>query len=307
MDSIDMIDVSDIPELASYQDEPKQLPSGAVGKKGFLSLEFSRRGEKTVMLREAHRVPLQVQRALYLDEKLVSMPYVFILAPTGGILQGDRLALDITVHEKAQAHVTTQSATKIYEMDANYALQTQQIVLKEHAYLEYMPDLVIPNRHSRFVTLTDIEIAANATLLYSEVLMPGRKHKDHEIFQYDLFSSKVHVYRPGGAELFTERFIIEPYKDSVQNLAVMGSFDVLGNVLFFSEPQYLKQVFENTPSSINVNQGWAAGVSYLPYSAGLIYKVAGRESEIVISKIREFWAEVRRAVWQVELPRLRKA
>ena len=307
MDNDNIIEDFVVPELASYQSEPKQLPSGTVGKKGFLSLEFRKRSDKTVLMREAHRVPLQAQKAIYLDERLPTMPYVFIMAPTGGILQGDRLAINIEVGEGAQAHVTTQSATKIYEMDANYGLQTQKIVLKDGAYLEYMPDLVIPNRHSRFVTLTDIEVADTSTLLYSEILMPGRKHKDDEIFLYDLFSSTVNIYRPEGTTLFTERFIVEPYKESVRNLALMGSFDVLGNVLFVSEPRYLKQVFDNIPCTICMEQGWAAGMSYLPYSAGLIYKVVGNESEIVAKKIREFWAEVRKAIWQVGLPNLRKA
>ena len=38
------------PELAPYQEEPKQLPSGGLGKDAFLRLGFERRGDKTALI-----------------------------------------------------------------------------------------------------------------------------------------------------------------------------------------------------------------------------------------------------------------
>ena len=61
-------------------------------------------------------------------------------------------------------------------MDANFAAQEQDIVLGENAYLEYLPDPVIPYRNARFVTRTRVRLPPSATLLYSELLMPGRMH-----------------------------------------------------------------------------------------------------------------------------------
>ena len=53
------------------------------------------------------------------------------------------MALEIEVGKNAQAHVTTQSATKVHMMNANYASQLQDIVVEEGGYLEYMPDQLI--------------------------------------------------------------------------------------------------------------------------------------------------------------------
>ena len=72
--------------------------------------------------------------------------------------------------------MTTQSATKIHAMDANYAVQTQAITLADDAYLEFLPDPLIPHRRARFASDTRISIAPTATLLYSEIIQPGRKH-----------------------------------------------------------------------------------------------------------------------------------
>ena len=82
------------------------------------------------MLVDLHRrAPLLVQRALYWDEGMPELACVFIISNSGGILQGDRYAIEIELAAGAQAHVTTQAATKIHEMDANYATQDQDIML----------------------------------------------------------------------------------------------------------------------------------------------------------------------------------
>jgi urease accessory protein UreH len=50
-------------------------------------------------------------------------------------------------------------------MDANFAAQSQRLVLAENAYLELLPGPTIPHRHSRFITHTQATVADGATLL----------------------------------------------------------------------------------------------------------------------------------------------
>ena len=165
-----------VAELAAFQDEPLQMRSGTVGKTGFLHLGFERRGSRTVLADLDRRSPYMVQRALYCDQTMPDLATVFLITTTGCLLQGDRLALDITLGPHAKAHVTSQSATKIHAMDANYAAQTQTITLADEAYLEFLPDPMIPHRHARFVSDTQITVAPSATLVFSEIIQSGRKH-----------------------------------------------------------------------------------------------------------------------------------
>ena len=137
------------PELRPYQDEPAQMPSGTVGKDGYLRLEFADRGDRSVMAFMDRRVPFLVQRALYWDEAMPQMPCIFIITTTGCVLQGDRMALEIEVGKNAQAHVTTQSATKVHMMNANYALQLQDIVVKEDLAPYVKASLEVMDRDSR--------------------------------------------------------------------------------------------------------------------------------------------------------------
>jgi urease accessory protein len=298
-----MISLHSAPELAPYHDEPKQLPSGAPGKNGLLRLGFELRGRRTVLAHLERQAPLLAQQALYFDEEMPDLPCVMVISTSGGILQGDRYEVEINLADGTEAHVTTQSATKIQEMDANYALQSQEIVLGENSYLEYLPAPVIPYRHSRFLTHTRISIAPSATLLYSEILLPGRKYYRHgEVFEYNLFSSFVSAGRPGGKQLFVEKFVIEPQKRNPRQPAVMGRFDVLANLLLLTPRDQADRVLENTPASLNRAEGWAAGASRLPNHAGLIYKVLGMEREIVQTKVREFWSVVRQQVKGTKVP-----
>jgi urease accessory protein len=293
-----------LPELACFQDEPQQLPTGSPGKVAHLRLGFERRGSRTILADLYRRAPLIVHRAIYWDEQMPEMPCVFIISNAGAIVQGDRNTISIEVGSHAQAHVTTQAATKIHEMDANYATQVQDIVLREGAYLEYLPDPVIPHKHTRFVTQTSVVIDSTATLLYSEILMGGRKHYGSgELFEYDLFSSMVRATRPDATALFTEKLVIRPRQHSVRQLGVMADFDVFGNVILLTPKTHADRVFEQVPAIFNAEEGWAAGASRLPNDAGLVYKVVGNETETVRARVRQFWSLARPVVTGCAIPR----
>lgn len=293
----------DARELASYQDEPAQLPSGAPGKNGLLRLGFEPRGGRTVLSHLERRAPLLVQQALHWDEAMPDMACVFMVTTSGGTLQGDRHTVEVELAPGAQVHLTTQSATKIQEMDANYASQVQDIRLGDGSYLEYLPDPYIPYKHSRFITRTNITVPDGATLLYAETLAPGRKYyRDGEVFAYDLFSATTRAARPEGSDLFIEKLLIEPARYDVRRPGVMGDFDVLANVFLLTSPDCADRVAKQVPSKIDRDNGWAAGVSRLPNDAGLIYKVLGTETEPVRDLVRDFWVAVRREAVGHDVP-----
>jgi len=281
-------------ELGAYQDEPPQLPSGSFGKNAMLRLGFEP-GPHRSLLRTLHRrAPLIVQQALYWDEEMPGLPCVSIISNAGGILQGDRNIVEIDMAAGSQAHVTTQSATRIHEMDANYASQTQELTLAAGSYLEYIARPIIPARNSRFIQATKVSIDPTATLIYSEILMPGRKHYgDGEIFQYKLFSSTVEAARPDGTALFAEKFVIEPDVSELSRMGVMGGFHVFGNVIVLTPKENADALFDRVTPAFDADNEIAYGASRLPNDAGIIFKVLAMESAPVMAKIREFWSEAR--------------
>ena len=296
----------DAPELAPYQDEPKQMPSGAPGKHGVLDMSFARRGDRSVLAHLYREAPLLAQQALYWDEHLPGLPCVYIIATSGCVLQGDRLDVSVTVGAGAMAHVTTQSATKVHQMDANFAAARQRLALAENAYLEMLPGPVIPHRHSRFVSCTRATVAGSATLLSAEVLQPGRKyHGDGELFEFDLYSSTLTASRTDGTPLFTEKLVAEPWRHPVRQAGVMGQFDVLANVTLITPRRHADRIFEQVVPGADASRDCVSGASRLPNEAGLVYKVLGMETEPVKAKVRAFWALVRQQVLGAPIPAAR--
>ena len=290
-------------EFAPYQDEPRQMRSADVGKNAFLHMGFARRGAKTAMVDVERRVPFLVQRAIYWDKCLPEMACVYIITTSGGILQGDRYALEIDVEDGAMAHVTTQGATRIQSMDANYAAQAQSFRLRERAYLEYIPEPIIPYRQSRFLTDTRIEMHPTATLLYSEILLPGRRyHHPDEYFGFDIFSSTSTGFTPEGKETFSEKFVLEPGKRALRGLGVMGGHEVYANVLLLTPKGAADAIPERIGADLDPRRAVAFGVGVLPNEAGLVLKILGDEVQPVKAKLREFQALAREVVLGAELP-----
>jgi urease accessory protein len=292
------------PELAAFRDEPPQMASGSVGKNGFLSLCFERRSERTILADLDHRAPLTAQRALYPDPAMPDQAWLFIIMTSGCVLQGDRLGLEIALAPGARAHVTTQSSTKIHSMDANYAAQTQSIALADGAYLELMPEPLIPHRRARFVSDTRITVASSATLLYQEIIEPGRKHHHpEESFGATLLSIATRAERPDGRTLFSEKLLIEPSRREMRQTGVMGAFDVLGNVMLLAPKESADRIYMRIDAAVDHQAGVAFGASWLPNDAGLIFKALGRETAQVKAKLRDFWAVAREEVAGASIPK----
>ncbi len=299
-----MTTLDSVRELAPYQDQPAQLPAAANGKVGILRLGFERREDRTIMRDVFRQSPLLVQRALYWDEEMPGLPCVMILTTSGGVLQGDRLRMDVDLGPGAQAHLVTQAATKIQEMDANYGTQTQSFTLADDAYLEFLPEPVIPFRRSRFVSDTVVRLPETATMLYAEVLQPGRKYyRDGEIFAYDLFSTTLRAQRPDGRPLFVEKFVITPGHFPVSRIGMMDRFHVFGNVVLLTDPDRAARVFERTATPVwDERTPLATAVSRLPNDAGLVFKVLGQETEPVRAAVRAFCVAAREEVTGCTFP-----
>lgn len=287
--------LDDAREVRDYQTEPAQMRAAGPGKVGELRLGFERRGDRSV-LSDLYRVaPLLVQQALYWDEAMPELPICSIISVGGGILQGDRYRIDIAVGEGADAHVTSQGANRIHQMDANYASQHQTVTLAPRAYLEYLPDFTIPYRGSRFVNQTEIVVAEDATLLYGEMAMTGRKHHHpDERFGFDLFSMAVAVRRPDGRKLFAEKLLIEKSDPTIGFAAVMRGFDAFANVLCVTPPEVAARIRERVGTNFPLEAARAiSGVCGLPNGAGLMLRVVGIETYDVRKEVRRFWQVVR--------------
>ncbi len=284
-------------EMQPYNKPTRAMFLGAPGKVGYLRLGFELDSDGKSILRDHERIaPLIVQQELYCDEAMPEMPVVYILSSGGPNVDGDRYEQEIEMRRGSIGHVTTGAATKIAEMKDNFSALYQKITLEEDSYLEFIPEATIPCRDSRYITYTDIICHPTATMFYSELFMCGRKHRDNEIFQYDILSVTCDARRPDGKRLFREKFIIEPQNYSMRNLGIMGKFDMYANVIVLTPPDNAEKIYNATEVGFFDNGKIGVGLTRLPNNAGLLYKVVGMETQPIKTKVREFCSTVRQAV-----------
>ena len=231
------------PEISVFQAEPGQLGVGKSGKVGILQLrlEGDAESKKTVIREKYWKVPLFAQRAMYLEESLPAMAYVYIISPSGGILQGDRYNIDITLSNNAFAHITTQGATRIYKMENNFGTQMVNIVVEEGSYLEYIPDQIIPFHDSRFYQPVQLKIHNNATLIYSEMLAPGRVASG-ESLEYEICYIKTTAINHENKLRFTDMVKLEPKKENLRLEGILGKFDVVGTTYIITREYYVEDL-----------------------------------------------------------------
>jgi urease accessory protein len=294
------------PEVLAYDSPLAQLGVGKAGKIGaiVLKLEQDKSNGKTSVKEQYSRVPLYTQRALYLEEALSNMAYMYIISPSGGILQGDRYRMDITLRNHAFAHITTQGATRIYRMEGNFATQVINIDVGEDCYFEYIPDQVIPYRDSRFYQEANLRVHDNATLLYSEIITPGRVASG-EHFDYDICYMKAIAKDHSGGLKFTDVAMLEPKKRDMKMFGVLSNHDVVGNMYIITKNK-LQEINTSVNTALRAIPKIYAGATILPSNSGVGIRMLGNSASDVRYVIYEVVRIVRRIILDAPFSGIRK-
>jgi urease accessory protein len=297
------------PEFEVYLTKSQSDEVGKSGKVGILRLKLERDPEtgKTIIREQYSRVTLSTQRAMYLEENLPAMAYMYIISPSGGILQGDRYMIDITLDNNTFAHVTTQGATRIYKMEKNYASQIVNIKVGDGSYFEYIPDQIIPFRNSRFYQEVELQVHNNATMIYSEMIVPGRVASG-EKFEYDICYTRCNARNHLGKTRFTDTVKLEPKKESMNVDGMLGNFGVIGTIYIVTREQYVKNLqCEINKKIMEFDDSISGGTSILPARQGIIVRILGKTAGDVKNVIFEVVRIARNQIIGVSFSGIRKA
>jgi urease accessory protein len=140
---------------------------------GQLSLRASVRPDgRTVLSQQSFRAPFHLSKPYWAEEEKVLM--VQVVNPTAGILSGDRLDSSISVDPGAALLVTTPSASRVFKMVDGVAECHQRFSVGSGAWLEVMPEPLVPHRASNYQQVTEVDVADGGSLFFVDQLMPGR-------------------------------------------------------------------------------------------------------------------------------------
>jgi urease accessory protein len=269
---------------------------------GLLELAFCRDpGGRSVLRARRQRFPLRMTTPLYLDPAAPEMAFVYVQNPTGGVFAGDRLLTSVVADAGVRVHLTTQSATKLYRMERAEALQELHFQVADGAYVEHIPDPLIPQAGSRYRQTTRVELDADAMFVSAETIAPGRRAYG-ERFAFELLEIAVEL-RCDGRELCADRLVMEPFRARLDRAGVLGSSDYLVSLLVLAPSADSGALAARIDAAV-AEHGGAAGE--LPNGAGALVRALAPNAISAERALRCAWAAARCALLGLPLPERRK-
>ena len=184
------------------------LGAARVGRDGALRLRFDRRGSATVVAGCRYTLPLQVLAPVALDDPAA---VVSMLNPTGGLVGGDRLSIDVDVAAGAHAVLTTPSATRVYRTEGEETIQSVRLAIGPHAVVEWVPDHTIPFAGSALRQTIDVELDETAGLVLVDAFSAGRIALG-EAWRFSVLDSAISIRDQHGWLLY-DRFVLRGRAD----------------------------------------------------------------------------------------------
>lgn len=212
---------------------PLTKPENETGhmKHGKLDLCFEDRLNHTKLIDCFQKPPLKASRVLYPDGGKTAT--VYLMESSGGMVAGDYNEYNVHVKEGASVCLKPQSATKVYpSFNDMFTRQKIGIILEEQAELEWSREEIIPYKNSSFRGATTIEMSSSSSLLWGEILYPGRE-KRGESFLFNQFHSHFEVWVEDEC-LAYDSLRLDPSEQNLQHIGVLEHFNYVGSVWFIS-------------------------------------------------------------------------
>ncbi len=238
-----------------------------------LELVFNSQDGRTTIQRAVAQPPLQLSRLRH-DDPADPQRAAITLLHQAGVLQGDRYLLDIMAKADTHATLTTAAATQVYRAPDRGAEQLIELDIAANASFRYLPEPIILCTGANFQQTTNVRLAATASLVLLDVIVPGRLQRG-ELWQFSRFCTALTISAADGRLLLAERSDLRPDGPSwigtgVPEAPVFGTAYLLGSEYPSLLPA-LRQEF----------RGAWLGVDLLPNQAGVILRMLGSSGSAV--------------------------
>jgi urease accessory protein len=126
---------------------------------------------RTTLARQSFRAPFHVSKPYAHPEAL----QVQIVNPTAGMLEGDRLELDVRVRAGAALLVTTPSHARAFRVKGDGGVRCRQrLAVEAGGWLDWWPEPLVPHAGADYRQETTVELAEGASLFFCDAVAPGR-------------------------------------------------------------------------------------------------------------------------------------
>jgi len=203
------------------------------------------------------------------------------------------------------AHITTQGATRVYGMNVSNAIQVVNVSLDDGAYLEFIPDQIIPYKNSRFYQEINFKVHDNATMIYSEIISPGRIGMG-EIFDYEICYLRSIGKNHKDELRFTDYTKIEPKKMNLQDFGVLGQKQITATVYILAKRNDIEKIIQTLESEIKNSSEIEFSWSTMTKENGILLRILGNTTRDVIRLVYDITKIVRKTILNSDFHEIRK-
>ncbi|MEG0829856.1 MAG: urease accessory protein UreD [Anaerovoracaceae bacterium] len=267
---------------------------------GKLSMVFRKKESgKTYLAEQYFKLPLQIMNPYYQDKD--GTAFIYMLNPSGGILQHDRLLTEIKLEKNTKVLVTTPSSTKFYKMDEGYARLENYMTLEEEAVLEYLPEYNTPFAESNTEQENIFRLKKSSILIASEMVTAGRISRG-ESFKFERYDSKTKIYVDDQLLVY-DSSLIEPGKTQVSTMGLMEKFSTVGTMYVYKEG--LPKGLIEEINQITLGNEIKLGATQIEQDI-MIVRIMGVGAQDMQEAMLEIWNIIRRTILNKGGVRIRK-
>jgi urease accessory protein len=244
-----------------------------------------------------YTLPLQVLAPIRLGDPAV---VVSVLNPTGGLVGGDRLQLEVAVGPGAHACLVTPSATKVYRTAGAVAQQDVHLRVAADGALEWAPDHTIAFAGSALRQRIDVELEAGSRLILFDAYAAGRVARG-EAWRFARLESAVTVCQ-GTRAILRDRFAL-CHDGPWASVGGSDGFPYFGSFLLVGEADMAELARALTRA---LGRAGATGGASPGPRGGLIGRLLAPSAPVLVDALAAVWAVARRTLLGLPPLALRK-
>lgn len=198
----------------------------------------------------------------------------------GGLVDGDALALEVTVDAGATCVVTTQASTKVYKGTSS---QRTSVRVHGDGRALVVPDAVVPYRDARYVQRTEVTLDAASTLVLCDVLTAGRVAYGERwsATELDLLLA---IDRAG------ERLVFDRIRLASDAAGRMRRFEAIATAILLG-PDVATLASAALAGLRTAARGASVIVAGSPLGDGAMFRIAGETTELTVKATRDLLRE----------------
>jgi len=276
----------------------------SVGRRGALSYEFEREGPRTVLTRSSCSSPWHHFPPSYLDDS--GCAYTWLVNPSGGLVGGDHLSVEAQFHAGAHVLMTSPSANRVYRSLFDPVLQEIRLSVGPDARLEWLPEVTIPFAGSRYRQSIHVDLAPGAIVVLWDAMASGRVAKQ-ERWAFTSVENEICIRTPLGGSV-VERYQLAPNHLPV-SVGLVESWDYVASLFVIGDavaPDVWKHLDVILAAVLEQRPGLVLGAVSSPAAPGLVVKLVARSAPDLTVTLESLWAAVRKELWDLPIPNLRR-